>query len=167
MLSFFARHFFIKRGEKMKYLLALFYIVLLLLSTFFFYVTFNFRDSIISDAVGPEIFPRIMLVVIAILSIIQLLKLFIGNILEITTENESLRFLPTLKDNIIKMLITIALVSILVFFTGKIPFVILYSLILLGILLLYRTRWPQAILVSVILTTFVYLAFTKGFNIYL
>ncbi|WJE15248.1 tripartite tricarboxylate transporter TctB family protein [Halobacillus sp. ACCC02827] len=127
-----------------------------IIAVFLFWQTFQFNTAFQQEGVGPAFFPRVTLIVIMVLTVIE-------TFLALRKAKEEGRQQVMSK----RLFLFIVAIGAFVFLFQALPFLVIstITLFLMGVIL--RIKVLPSVLLSVILSVSVYYIFTEGFNIIL
>lgn len=132
-------------------------IFILAICGWLFWQTYNFSTTFAQDGMGPAYFPRIILIIIFITSLVELINSFKIN---------NAPIIPKSKRGIaIRLLLFILVLALFINLLGIIPFVLSASISLFFLSLILKLPYLPSALISVGLSVAVYFIFTTGFNI--
>jgi|SRR5699024_3242393 len=143
----------------MRYANIILNICILLICGFLYWNTFSFTSSFGSDNIGPAYFPRIILLIIMVTSIMEIIKSF--------SEKKSSESIIPNKSSVIKISFFVLIIALYILVLGKIPFVIASFVMLFLLSIVLQLRLLPSILISIGLSVTVYLIFSTGFNVIL
>lgn len=125
----------------------------------FYWQTFNYTTTFGQDGIGPAFFPRIILIIIMITSLIELIRSF-------SLEKSSL--IPKEKrGHALRMVLFIVVIALYISVLGTVNFILASSVALFFLSMMMKLRLLPSLITSVALSVVVYLIFSSGFNIIL
>jgi hypothetical protein len=144
----------------MKKANVLFDVVVMVISGFFFYKTLSFPEGPGQGGIGPAFFPQIILGSLILFSAYDLIQALF--------KKEISRFFEGVtRHNAISFIVVVAMMMLMIFFLGKLPFILIASVMIFVQCLILKMKVLSSLLTSVILSVSVYLIFVKGFSVLL
>ncbi|NGP45755.1 tripartite tricarboxylate transporter TctB family protein [Bacillaceae bacterium SIJ1] len=134
-------------------------LILLIVCGWLFWLTFSFTTLFTQDGIGPSYFPRLILIVLMMTTLVDLFKSFFI---------EKKRFLPPeAKSLVVRLILFSSVIALFITLMEGIPFIINASVSLFLLSLIINISVLPAIITSVALSVTVYFIFTAGFNVIL
>ncbi|MCG1010649.1 tripartite tricarboxylate transporter TctB family protein [Salinicoccus sp. ID82-1] len=129
---------------------------LLITFSFLFWQTFQFKTSFASQGVGPAFFPRVTLLILIVLNVIE-----IASAVKYDSKGESRKLINK------QLLLFVAVILLFVGLFSNFPFLIVSIVTLFLMSIILKLKLIPSLLFSVAISLTVYLIFTEGFNIIL
>lgn len=134
--------------------------IIFIVALYFLNSTFDFPEKMAGQKVGPAFFPRVMLISLLVLLMIDTFSVLKKKDTEpLFDEEEKRKLLP--------LVAVILLIFVFTFLLGKINFILLASVILFSICMVLRLKWIPSVIVSVSLSVGVFLIFVEFFRVLL
>lgn len=130
------------------------------ISLYFFIGSSNFPSGSSDGVPSVSFFPRIVSVVIIILSLV----LFIS---EFKTKRNYFKLSEEKKENVLPFILTIIIIAICLILWLYIPFIPVMFLLLFSLSLVYKQKLLNAVIYSSTLSILIYYIFNKIFNVVL